>query len=1620
MSKKLLIAVLLGLLFAFVGSAVADIGKERVARPTTNPSAPEYGQSGAVPYLNHVQQFGRPSGSGNDYVALPSGTVLAPPPKICDQVGYAINWTFFTRVPNVAIPRDYIAQRFSLADDYATCTLRVAYLAWCAGCETGTPDVTVDIWDDVLGYPGSIVGTMTIPYASLPVVDGYITCDFTSQNIVLTGDFYVSMTSPTAGAQANTLTDDGTAGQGRSYVHDGGVWYTRQELGFLDYNFDFIIDKCCIDPAFSDCFNIDYYCGVIAAAFGTPSTTGTRDMLGMRFTADSPDTLVDVYFAVNGPGPTFGTPDINVYVLPDVSGLPDETSPLYSAVIPNASIVWGDYNGVVLPPGIIVSGDFYVVVGATGGGFGLLSDDGSCAYGAGVAHNPVTMIWQTMFGRYGVDYGFLMGVDLCKDMYSECQTVAFNCTPYYAYSMPANSGSGRIGAFQRIDAAGIGSKLGKVRCPVTFFGGSGENDANAEIRVYSNDGVGGEPGTLLGSIGVTPPYPEWWDAGVSVEVDFSSMNIRFDGWVYVGIVSLDNSSGPADFYAQGDDDLCSTPGGMFILFDDGSWQDYAPSNYLAEAEICSVPVPERTCTPGESWPTSGHDFRRTGASMNSTGDAKCKQTLLWKEYDASGYVYARPVIYDTIVVVCANNRLRAYGINQGGAPMWTITGLPVLGSGVRIQPTVKDGYVYFGGGTNRGFSKANVYTGVVSWSRNPLNLPFAGSTVYTSSVILTVGGTEVVYLSTANGEVYALDAMTGLNYPGFNAGAPLLLDGDPLHTLSSNGVDKIYVATDGLFGTGYGTMYAIDAATGAIDWQLGETGLLGHAIDNDTGANIITLEIFQSPLAVDADGAIYALTSFNSEIDGTPSGAYYRINPNGTPAWGKPGRFGRFAGPIIDANAVYMTTLRSWTSELVEGSGIALKKSIGSTVWNTDPFFDGMAWVEGALSCEPGGVADLWYRTNQSFQMHATNTNDGLSEFEYNWDIINAAATPQRGCGVAIDPTHVVFNTRQGDLFVLANGINDRPRLRILKFDELFSVPFFSPNPTFVTYDDVFMNNGCANLTGTISADEIPPPAYRVTSVHPDRIDRMANAADAMVNNSYSEMVKAIPVDNSVTETEFDSSPLFRDNYSNKAAYAPPSWLNSIVVTAFNLAPGQTFDVQYDVNGPLVTRGPHYCYVTITSNDQYYLNSTNAPVVQLGVLGGCTETYDELHFGTATQNVAPVYPTGELASQELGVLWEIDGDNAPVWQGSLWYMAGTYRLAWNSDTWHGGDAANFWNSLLPDVNLCNQCEPVVTPSAIPLAYKWDGTGYNTVVNGNVAYTRYIDSVVNFDCFGTGWDWRANIACPYDDTLSMGLMVDAWMYGVTGDAAYNNVVIWRLDIQNRNAVPMPGFRLGAYVDFDLAANATDIWKFSASHSISWGYSCNQAGPTKVWGMGKIPMDTDPMIGCRTIDQNQAMWHASDVALDSMYLWATTQPGETFQAGIGSGAGCGSSGDRAVWFSFVGHDFAPSETYTTGIYFFGFGATVGMPGDTAGHQALALRVNQLAGFGRGDINGDNVVNLADVVALANGTDHAVFAHLADVNASGGAPDAADTIYLANFWFCQGPGPVGAWVLPTAICP
>ena len=80
-------------------------------------------------------------------------------------------------------------------------------------------------------------------------------------------------------------------------------------------------------------------------------------------------------------------------------------------------------------------------------------------------------------------------------------------------------------------------------------------------------------------------------------------------------------------------------------------------------------------------------------------------------------------------------------------------------------------------------------------------------------------------------------------------------------------------------------------------------------------------------------------------------------------------------------------------------------------------------------------------------------------------------------------------------------------------------------------------------------------------------------------------------------------------------------------------------------------------------------------------------------------------------------------------------------------------------------------------------------------------------------------------------------------------------------------------------------------------------------------------------------------------------------------------------------------------------------------------MAYFVNKWAGFGRGDVNNDNLVNLADIIHLASyvnagGAGPVPFMHLGDVN-NDLAVDAGDITYLSDYYFNCGACPVGDWM-------
>jgi hypothetical protein len=129
----------------------------------------------------------------------------------------------------------------------------------------------------------------------------------------------------------------------------------------------------------------------------------------------------------------------------------------------------------------------------------------------------------------------------------------------------------------------------------------------------------------------------------------------------------------------------------------------------------------------------------------------------------------------------------------------------------------------------------------------------------------------------------------------------------------------------------------------------------------------------------------------------------------------------------------------------------------------------------------------------------------------------------------------------------------------------------------------------------------------------------------------------------------------------------------------------------------------------------------------------------------------------------------------------------------------------------------------------------------------------------------------------------------------------------------------------------------------------------------------------------------------------------------------------SADQQWHATLVEHDFLPNETFTFGSVNFGLISGVTNPSAPGGGgeiSALANLANKWAGFGRGDVNDDNAINLGDIMTLAaivNGSIPGAipFEHLGDVDTDNDV-DNADLQYLIDYYFQCGPCPLGAWEL------
>ncbi len=1266
---------------------------------------------------------------------------------------------------------------------------------------------------------------------------------------------------------------------------------------------------------------------------------------------------------------------------------------------------------------------------------------------------------------------------LCADEFKVCATkVLYDAPDYYVYSVRPDPTvtNGRVAVAQKIKGIVV-NRIDKMRFLIDF-NGAGTAGINASIWASTPSG----PGALLYSQAV--PSPTFWPGWTEVVIPggYQVVGDFYVGWTPIfpnpGDVTdflyqySEDSGSPPSGHPH-----AMQNGGVWDMVDDGVnppyWRSFAiaagyDDNFMFEVDMCSIPPTERACGVEDNWPTLAHDFNRTSASINSIGDAYCDLTLNWSHFrdGGAGLVTADngPIIWDGNVICAYRDGIQsAYVITDlaTGAILQTIstvTNFDQIGGDARCTPSVYEvggvPYLFLSAGIPGGMSAWDVSTipATMVWSADltnswnglaPLDM---GNTRYGTVVVVNVGGTDVVYWTDDNNFCYAADATDGTP---FWAG-PVNLGMSAQKSITTDGAN-LYFSQFTLVGNG--DVKAISCGTGANVWNLAATGGL-QASALGTG---VTFEYFLCGPTYDAsEGTLFV----NSQSDGNSpaGGVLYKLNAGtGAIIWDVLSMRAVRSHMMLDAITVIVPTVTRWIPHPLGGDLVCFDKRNGAQVWAAASFpqtasgggLSGLQRIfnEGVLTCEPD-APDYAIAFSEAGYLGFFNSNNGDEVFHRRIDYaVDANRGGMGAVGTDVDgDLHVVFVDAQGGLYDLEKTNVDRPRLELLQPSPVyFPVPFGSLYDTPITFADIYTNTGCTDLlvsltASTTSNGTTPPSPARGNSFKMVR-DQIAHSAssiaDRLTKNSHAfVMATALTDDVNAPAKEATTRSIM-----NRAALATPFFLiengtypgdvfipaNGNIVTA----PGDTSGITVRVDGPAISRGPQCFFVEFTTiNDpDYYLNDVAMrPEMQLCLVGGCLTDTTFLSFGAGGANTQIVCNMGRVAMADwtpYGI--EIDGSADILFAGTYVYGVDSIRIAMNAVPWQSGSTEpQAWISMQGDPNFCDgSCKPALQTGVSLGDATADGLTY-FAVSGDLVCKSYIDSVQNFDDGAGGWDWELAQPRPFDAALTMGLYVNTRTIGVTDAPAVvsllNNMTLEIMEFQERNGDSVKGWYFGANFDHDMnvvddpAATGTDSAAIDRNHSVGWAFT-RGATNTTVAGMVKVPFGCgyDALRVVKRMSSQQSMFDPL-VDWDSMYYDMSLAPG--FYAQV---ANFEASDDEQVRYGIATKDFGPNDTTSFGVANFALSG-IANPTTSAGNiAALADLVNKWAGFGRGDVNNDGGVNLADIIYLADYINFGPgkpgpipFKHIGDVDASGGLPNLADVTFLVNYYFNHGACPKGDW--------
>ncbi len=1238
---------------------------------------------------------------------------------------------------------------------------------------------------------------------------------------------------------------------------------------------------------------------------------------------------------------------------------------------------------------------------------------------------------------------------VCGWNYQHC---GYEGADLYDFSLPSVSGT-RDAIWVQFEAATPCTVL-----QVDIYSGSLRFGTNGyKISILDDDG--GFPGNVI----ATEDVP-------GVDYSFLSATFPADQPVLVDIGKYYAQVEPltlADTVGLVMDDEATCPSGSScftgVTGNDGTeiylcdlYGDPAYEAFVEVLTCCAVPKTEEACLDVEPdvWLTHNHDYQRTGASKMGIGE-ECGIELVWKYNTRNADMRFNNLTSDGERVYGSDDQSVFCLDLQTGAFLWEYfdpAGVATA-SGMRNNLTIAGDYVYGSGGTAQSFFKLDKVTGVLVWSRHFNS--FGGGTgdwlcaAQRFSVSVEMG--DMVFTGDEGGCLWAFESATGLNHPMW-AVNPVQLDDAILHSPAWDGGDYLYVATYG------GSIYKIEAATGNIVWQY---------VDPDgapfSGGCAIDL--------ADPDGPfIYAATDDAGLFDASR----VKLDTDGNVIWRGGQAGGLYAPPTIGRQKVYF-------AQDNPGNGVLIvSKETGASEYNFS--LNGVQMVTNplALTCDnylfAGTRQGGWYLLDvddfkvvwkRQFQNLLWGTSlvthagvDGVYEGAgtyYDGDDEHYALMACFTDNIE-DPAH-------GAVFCWDLDAPLRPMLSQLKTTKEIPVPFGSGPGNPAAEAEVFENTaGCADLVvSALNVYDLTPAVAsmkpKVTQGNPKEAARASDLADDLTPNANrffadnSAKRAAMGLTADPTDDEIFGAPSadrFTRTKNDRSSMAAGSQVlrtsNVALDTPSPIAGGTSFGFTWDYDGSGLERGISTDFIELVHNDPDFYPEDQAgiffPGLEVTYIGGCLFEWFEWMWWNG-------YDAWHL---------EIVGNFSKLADDAMTNPAGT-AFDWGDGFYEAPiyDAAYFLHKIGDDFTysmMFDFADPVERffPNPGPLSgvcgidyIDFEGpTGWSVVVDwfdggacppvlnvdylellSDVSWVQFVDSITDD---GSGVPQSLG-------TITTQVEITFYDFG-TG---YGDLKLYHYKLEERNGVEQAGLLAGQMYDWDMEPNSNSntyalsaeaacvgIWdstdaRVCFGHAVLPGYLSTTASDevdASAAYRGLAANHNDYTVYATSCPNGRCCVNSDTEwkdCLENYWIGAFYVPTE------------GTAADKSaifVWPEFTLPAYGEHHLYAA---VFGVDATSNNRATIIEEmEGMAYRVNKIAGFNRGDVNDDNVVDAIDVAyldAYVNGAPLLVFpydetidafnAGNGDVNTDG-VVDAADVTYLFNY-LMGGPAPLGEWRFP-----